>query len=67
VNIYLSNSTANTIVQILEHHKHDGTFPDQREAISLFLGAYEQASEDFENLVAKGHKDFAKTILNRPS
>jgi hypothetical protein len=64
VNIYLSNSTANTIVQILEHHKHDGTFPDQRVTIDLFLNAYEQALEELEAKVTDEHKSFASKIVN---
>lgn len=45
MNIYLTNETAAEIAQILQHHQYDGTFPNQRVAVELFLNAYEQANE----------------------
>ena len=64
MNIYLTNETANTIAQILQHHQYDGTFPDQRIAIDLFLNAYEQALGDLEAKVTDEHKSFASKIVN---
>jgi hypothetical protein len=63
VNIYLTNQTAAEIVQILQHHQYDGTFPDQRVAIELFLNAYEQAFQENEAKVTEEHNSFLRARM----